>query len=75
LFEDEVNILDDYGLARLARRGATTQAMNAGVSQPDIEWTNCWNTGGEEIANGPMHVIYAEQKQMLSTFLWFSAAL
>jgi hypothetical protein len=49
--------------------------MNAGVSQPDIEWTNCWNTGGEEIANGPMHVIYAEQKQMLSTFLWFSAAL
>ena len=75
LFEDETDILNDYGLARSARRGATTRATNAGVSEPDINWTNRWNTGGEEIATGPMHVIYAEQKQMLSTFLRFSAAL
>jgi hypothetical protein len=51
--------------------------MNAGVSQPDIEWTNRWNTSGEEIATGSMHVIYVEQKQkqILSTFLQFLAAL
>ncbi len=39
-------------------RGETTRAMNAGVSQPDIEWTNRLNTSGEQIATGPMHVSY-----------------
>ena len=62
LFEDETDILNDYGLARSAQRGATTRATNAGVSEPDINWTNRWNTGGEEIATGPVHVIYAEKK-------------
>ena len=75
LFEPDVDILEDYGLARSCRRGATTRATNAGVSQPDIDWINRWNTGEQEVIRGPMAVIYAEQKEMLETFLRFSANL
>jgi hypothetical protein len=75
LFEPEADIIDDYGLARSLRRGATTRATNAGVSEPDISWTCRWNTGGGEVVKGPMHVVYAEQKQLLLTFLRFSRAL
>ena len=49
--------------------------MNIGVPQLDIDCINHWNTGGEEIVDAPMHVIYAEQKQMLETFLCFLAPL
>jgi hypothetical protein len=75
LFEPDLDILEAYGLARSCRRGATTRATNAGVSEPDINWINRWNTGDQEIINGPMAVIYAKQKQMLQTFLRFSTAL
>jgi hypothetical protein len=75
LFEPEVDIMEDYGLARSLRRGATTRATNAKVSETDINWICRWNTGGAEVAKGPMHVVYAEQKQMLPTFLRFSQAL
>jgi hypothetical protein len=61
LFEDEMDIMIDYGLVHSAWRGATTRATNAGVSQPNIEWTNRWNTSGKEIATGPMHVIYVKK--------------
>jgi hypothetical protein len=75
LFEPDVDILDDFGPARSARRGATTRATNCGVKESDIDWTNRWNTGGAEICRGPMRVQYAEQKQMLPTFLRFSTPL
>ena len=75
LFEPETDILEDYQLERSLHRGATTRATNAKVPQPDIDWLNRWNTGGAEIVSGPMHVIYADQKQLLETFLRFSLAL
>jgi hypothetical protein len=75
LFEPTMDIMEDYHLARSLRRGATTRATNAGVSQPDIDWINRWNTEGEELIDGPMRVIYSDRKQMLETFLRFSQAL
>ena len=75
LFEPTMDIMEDYHLARSLCRGATTRATNAGVSQPDIDWINRWNTAGEELIDGPMRVIYSDQKQMLETFLRFSRAL
>jgi hypothetical protein len=76
LFEPStMDIMEDYHLARSLRRGATTRATNAGVSQPDIDWINRWNTAGEELIDGPMRVIYSDRKQMLETFLRFSRAL
>jgi hypothetical protein len=75
LFEPTMDIMEDYHLARSLRRGATTRATNAGVSQADIDWINRWNTEGEEMIDGPMRVIYSDRKQMLETFLCFSQAL
>jgi len=75
LFMVDIDILEDYGLARSLRRGATTRATNAKVSQPDIDWVNRWSTGGDEISDGPMRVIYSDRKQLLDTFLRFSLAL
>jgi hypothetical protein len=73
LFDPSMDIMEDYHLARSLRRGATTRATNAGVSQPDIDWINRWNTEGEELIDGPMRVIYSDRKQMLETFLRFSS--
>jgi hypothetical protein len=75
LFEPNIDILEDYHLARSLRRGATTRATNAGVAQQDIDWVNRWNTQGEELIAGPMRVIYSDRKQLLETFLRFSQAL
>jgi hypothetical protein len=75
LFEPTMDIMEDYHLARSLRHGATTRATNTGVSQPDIDWINRWNTEGEELIDGPMRVIYSDQKQMLETFLRFSKVL
>jgi hypothetical protein len=75
LFEPTMDIIEDYHLARSLRRGATTRATNAGVSQPDIDWINRWSTEGKELIDGSMRVIYSGRKQMLETFLHFSKAL
>lgn len=75
LFEPSCDIFEDYQLARSLRRGATTRATEAGVSRPDIDWMNRWNTGGKEIISSPMHVVYAERKQLIDTYLRFSRAL
>jgi hypothetical protein len=70
-----MDIMEDYHLARSLRRGATTRATNAGVSQSDIDWINRWNTEGEELIKGLMRVIYSDRKQMLEAFLCFSQVL
>jgi hypothetical protein len=70
LFEPNCDILDDFGLPWPANYMGNECRGGA-----DIDWINHWNTGGNEIVDAPMHVIYAEQKQMIETFLCFSAAL
>jgi hypothetical protein len=75
LFEPTMDIMEDYHLARSLWQGATTRATNTGISQPDIDWINRWNTEGEELIDGPMRVIYSDRKQMLETFLHFSKVL
>ena len=75
LFPKGIDIIEDYGLARSLRRGATTRATNAGLDKDDIDWMNRWNTGGEEVVSGPMRVVYAERRQLLTTYLRFSKAL
>lgn len=70
----EVDVIDDYGLARSGRRGADTEATNAGVSSEDIDWIHRWNTGGEELSAAPMRVLYADRRQLLRTYLRYSQA-
>jgi hypothetical protein len=68
--DENLDVTEEYHLARLFRRGATTHAQNQGVSQPDIK-----GTGKEQVVTGPMLVVYSEKKQMIRTFLRFSRAL
>jgi len=50
LIPREVNVYEDYGISRLFRRGATTQAKNQRVSKEDIDAMNRWWTS--ETAQG-----------------------
>ncbi len=75
LFAGGIDILVDYHLARSFRRGATTRATNAGVTEDDIDWLCRWNTGGEETGGAPLRVLYSDRTQLLETYLRFSLAL
>ena len=54
LISADMNVLEDFGLARSARRGATTRAKEAGVDKDDIDWMNRWNIGEDDVVRGPM---------------------
>ena len=73
-----VDVLEEYGISRSFRRGATTHARNCGVTLSDIKVTNRWrdkeNAQGRSI-NQPMADHYLEIKQLLPTLVRFSKAL
>jgi hypothetical protein len=75
MLDPDLDVLDAYFLARSFRRGATTRAQVAGVSEETVEWINRWGTGQEILVKGPMRIIYSERKLMLDHFLSFSRAL
>jgi hypothetical protein len=41
-------------MARSARRGATTMAQAANVSQDIIDWMSRWNIGEKDVVHCPM---------------------
>ena len=45
LIDTAINIINDYGLSRSERRGATTRSQDAKVTEDVINRTNCWNIG------------------------------
>ena len=73
-----VEVLEEYGISRSFRRGATTHARNQNVKKSDIVAANRWrdkeNAQGRHI-NQPMIDHYSEVRQMLPTLLRFSKAL
>ena len=75
IIPNEMNIEEDFGLARSLRQGATTRATEAGVSEADIDWVNRWNIGDKDVVKGPMRVEYAERRQLMGPFIRFSQAL
>jgi hypothetical protein len=78
LIPREVNVHEDYGIARSFRRGATTQARNAGVAENDINAMNRWRTADQAKGVKPrakMQDHYSDIRQMVPTLLRFSQAL
>jgi hypothetical protein len=75
LIHPDIDVLEDFGLAKSERRGATTRAQIAKVPKYIIDWVNRWNIGEGDVVHGPMRVVYSERKQMMETFLEFSLAL
>jgi len=69
LFTPGIDLLEDYHLARSLRRGVTTRATNAGVSETDIDWMNRWNVGGEDASSGPLASPVCRQGSIVANFL------
>jgi len=78
LIPSDVSVHEDFGIARSFRRGATTQARNAGVSENDINAMNRWRTADQAKGVKPkakMQDHYSDIRQMVPTLLRFSQAL
>jgi len=72
LIPREVNVHEEYGLARSFRRGATTQARNMGVAENDINAMNRWRTSEQARGCKPkakMQDHYSDIPQMVPTLL------
>jgi len=78
LIPKEVNVHEEYGIARSFWRGATTQARNVGVSENDINAMNRWRATEQAKGCKPkskMQDHYSDIRQMVPTLLRFSQAL
>jgi hypothetical protein len=78
LIPKDVNVHEEYGIARSFRRGATTQACNIGVSENDINTMNRWRPSEQSRGYKPkvkMQDHYSNIRQMVPTLLRFSQAL
>lgn len=78
LIPESVDVDQDYGLARMFRRGATTRARIAGVNSDDINAQNRWrsemNSRGKGYT-GTMKDLYTDFLQSAEMLLRFSRAL
>jgi hypothetical protein len=78
LFPPNVNIEDNYGIARSGRRGSSTEAANQGVSSEIIEMICRWRKVERAQGRAPnlgMREHYMEVSQALETFLKYSRPL
>lgn len=70
LFETNVNVADAYGLRRSLRRGSTSEATNAGLSQHLIDLNNRWRTIEKARGRNPsisMSAHYTELKLVIES--------
>jgi hypothetical protein len=75
LIHPDIDVLENFGVARSERKGATARAQISKVPKDSINWVNRWNIGEEDVVHVPMRVVYSERKQMMETFWEFSLAL
>jgi hypothetical protein len=67
---------EDYGPLRSGCRGANTRAFKMLKGRKDqVDWFFRWNTGGDETSSVPMHVLYAEKRELVNLFLHVSEVL
>jgi hypothetical protein len=78
LFAPNLNIEDDYGIARSCRRGSSTEAANQGVPSGIIEMICRWRKVERAQGRAPnlgMREHYMEVTQALEAFLQYSRPL
>ena len=74
----EVKVHEEYGISRSFRRGATTTARNAGVSDGDVTLINRWRTVESAKGRKPNQRMidhYSEIRLMIPSLIRFSRAL
>jgi hypothetical protein len=70
-----INLWEEFGVRRSMRRGATTEALNAGIDGPTINANNGWRKVEEakgEMPRFSMHQRYTQDFQDLRHQLIFS---
>ena len=78
LIDAGANVHEEYGINRSFRRGSTTRARNAKVSEPDIDLINRWRKFEEAKGSRPslnMRDHYSEIRQMVPALLRYPKAL
>lgn len=78
LIDNKVKVEEAFGCFRSARRGATTEAKNAGVAAEVIEENNNWRkeeSARGRAANTSMLLHYTEESLSVQSKLRFSASL
>ena len=78
LIATELDVEEEFGLARSFRRGAVSRAGAQGVAEADIVWMNRWRTkkiGDDNKGGINLRTRYSDNRLLLSRFLRFSAAL
>ena len=58
LIDPDIYAINNYGLLRSERRGATTKPQADKVPEDVINRMNCWDIGEEDVVHGPMRVVY-----------------
>jgi hypothetical protein len=51
LIHSDIDVLEDFGLARSEQRGATTRAQIVKVPKDIIDWVNIWNIGEGDVVH------------------------
>ncbi len=78
IISPEVQVLEEYGLSRSFRRGATSEARARGIDPADIDLTNRWRTFEEAKGRRPrmtMRDHYSDIRLLLPVLIKFSEGL
>jgi hypothetical protein len=74
----EIQVLEEYGISRSFRRGATSEARARGINPADIDLTNRWRTFEEAKGGQPrmsMWDHYSDIRLLVPALLKFSEGL
>jgi len=78
LIPKEVNVLEEYGISRSFRRGATSEARARGVKGEDVDLANRWRNYENSKGKKPRQAMkdhYSDIRLMIPALLKFSQAL
>jgi hypothetical protein len=78
LIPEDVQVLEEYGLSRSFRRGATSEARARGIDRDDIDLTNRWRTFEGAKGKRPrmaMRDHYSDIRLLIPALIRFSEGL
>jgi uncharacterized damage-inducible protein DinB len=78
LIAEDVQVLEDYGLSRSFRRGATSEARARGIDRDDVDLTNHWRSFEGAKGKRPrmaMRDYYSDIRLLIPALIRFSEGL
>jgi hypothetical protein len=78
LIAEDVQVLEEYGLSRSFRRGATSEARARGIDRDDVDLTNRWRSFEGAKGKRPrmaMRDHYSDIRLLIPALIRFSEGL